>query len=751
MDKLLIYLGESIVVLGIFYSAYWLALRKGMHHRLSRFYLLTAIILALLLPSNFFNIRLNEKTQSTEKTINAVASAKQNYKTIVTSLVHEQANFGKNQPLKTNNITNKKTTASERNISFKPLISVLYKVLLWIYFIGAFLFLFRFVWQIIAIRRQIVSHQTEKENDITFVYIEQKDSPYSFGRYLFIPQSIKESPEYYSMLEHEKAHIHQKHTYDLLFLELIATLFWINPFIWLLRNSLRKVHEYLADEQVIKNGYDSIDYQALLLEKVISTKTIGLTSAFHFKSLNQRLAMIKNLSKTISAKIRILKGIPATLAIALSLLIGVIISCEDKNEQAFDLIKIQGEGQFYNFSTSSFGYVLKANDLTPTTMLALPGDLIAADDDFFPYKSGESYHFSSPVEGVVLNNGKVFVIKISDNPKTVEWLQQLSTVDFSSLDHIEIGEKLPTEYFGYIKLISDKCQNIGLNIDKWNEEMPAIIKLFKPTWMAISEINVSEFEQLMPQPELDLLMLSPKDGQLNEPLPHLPKLKHLLLSDIKSENSVTPDFLINNPQIETVECGESEITDFRFLNTLDRLKSLMVLNTDLSIDLQFIDELKSLKRISLLINEGKHWDVLQNLKNLNWLVVCGDISQNQFNQTIKANTGLQAVEVVECDSVNNLTALSGLKQLKALTVTDTLRDAKTPLLLSNLSYLSLPSETLQDSIYMAKLKEAVPNGVIVPNDGFCMGSGWFILFIPALFAMAWMKRRLCSKPKIRAA
>ena len=69
------------------------------------------------------------------------------------------------------------------------------------------------------------------------------------------------------IIEHEKAHIQLKHNYDLLFINTMAIFQWFNPIFWLLRKELITIHEYQADNRVLKNGIDARKYQYLLISK----------------------------------------------------------------------------------------------------------------------------------------------------------------------------------------------------------------------------------------------------------------------------------------------------------------------------------------------------------------------------------------------------------------------------------------------------------------------------------------------------
>lgn len=748
MDKLLIYLGETVVAMAIFYSAYWLVLRKGTNHKLARFYLLGTLVLALVLSFNFLNFNIISTWAQPNKTVSSVVNAKQDYKTIVASISNEQTVFRKKSAGVGTGLYQQNNNKLAKQADVLSALQRVINGLLFVYLIGVLFLLIRFVWQLVQIKLQIVRQNTEKDGDINFVYIDEPNSPYSFMNYLFVPQSIKQSNVFHSMLEHEIAHIRQRHTYDLLFMEVVTMLFWINPFVWFIRNSLRKVHEYLADEQVIKRGYNISEYQELLLEGLIAPKTVGLTSAFHFKPLKQRLAMIRKLTKNGSKKGLLLRSISTTMVILLTLAIGIVVSCANRTERAFQLVTFSGNGEFYNFSTTNFGYILSADSVTQTAMLARTGDVLAGFDEVIYHRGELSYSFTE-TDGVLLNNGKVFSINFSENPAFGNWLSQMDTVDLAQLNHVTLSNKLPANYIDYLKQIAQKKPNIGLNIDVWNEETPTVIGLFNPSWLALSVPTIDKITALPVFLDLEMLVLSVVDGSVAGSLKSFPKLKHLVFTNMKSDAAIDPEFLTNNLQVESVVCADCKFSDFRFLNKLRKLNSLMVLETDTTIDIGFIKNLKSLTRLSLMVDKVVDWNELNDIPNLKWLALSGDISQHDFNEVIATNPKLEVLEIVECDSINSLAALSGLKSLKALTVSDTLRDWQTPLKLNRLEYISIPKSAMADSVYVTKLQAAIPNGMIVPNDGFCMGSGWVILFLPIVLALAWMRKKFISTLKTK--
>ncbi len=95
-----------------------------------------------------------------------------------------------------------------------------------------------------------------------------------------------------------------------------------------------------------------------------------------------------------------------------------------------------------------------------------------------------------------------------------------------------------------------------------------------------------------------------------------------------------------------------------------------------------------------------------------------------------AHPGLEVIEIIENNKINDLQPLSKLKLLCGLTITDTVTDITSVKTLTKLKYLSLPDKFLSDTFMKADLLKSLPNTRISANEGFCLGSGWLLLLIP---------------------
>ncbi len=96
------------------------------------------------------------------------------------------------------------------------------------------------------------------------------------------------------IIAHEQAHMSLGHTYDLIFMQLLAIICWFNPFIWLLRRELKRLHEFQADETVINMGVNRTEYQTMLIKTASSRTTSGLSieNNLNYKNLKNRIIMM---------------------------------------------------------------------------------------------------------------------------------------------------------------------------------------------------------------------------------------------------------------------------------------------------------------------------------------------------------------------------------------------------------------------------------------------------------------------------
>jgi hypothetical protein len=176
------------------------------------------------------------------------------------------------------------------------------------YAIGVAVLAARFLAGLFLIFKLWYKSKKEPKAGFTLVYTdgtsrnnrEGGQPPFSFFNFIFINPYEFELFDYQQIVEHEEAHVRQKHSFDVVFLELLNIVFWCSPLIYFYKESLRNVHEYLADEAVLRTSATP-QYGRLLLKQRESRMALSLTSNISnhfFSQLKKRILMMtRNKSK----------------------------------------------------------------------------------------------------------------------------------------------------------------------------------------------------------------------------------------------------------------------------------------------------------------------------------------------------------------------------------------------------------------------------------------------------------------------
>ena len=268
MDSLLLYMFKVSTATIILYSGYLIFFSRDTFHIRNR----VLLILSLLMPLIVSAVKIPVVSEST-----FAASISES----ITNLLGEVT------------VTNMPGNTAE---PYK-----FYRLFIWLYFIISGLFLIRSAISILATVRIIKSGVLKNSQFPKIVTTELKISPFSFFPYVVIPGHYVNSESYNEILNHETAHVRQGHTFDLVLSELIITIQWFNPAIWLLKRSIILNHEYLADHVSVKGHKDIREYQFSLLRFNSGLNTISMVHNFNNFVKNRIIMINKKPSNQIAA------------------------------------------------------------------------------------------------------------------------------------------------------------------------------------------------------------------------------------------------------------------------------------------------------------------------------------------------------------------------------------------------------------------------------------------------------------------
>ncbi|MEP5611930.1 MAG: M56 family metallopeptidase [Cyclobacteriaceae bacterium] len=316
MIRFSIYLLEASVLLAVFYLLYVLILKKETFFNLNRFFLLGILCLSILFP--FLSFDLEPPTIAVERSIEEISKFRMSYYEAMSAWEYDIKDSV--EPAFTNRTFLDVNSSDWKNYALKALIAL--------YAIGVIVCLSRIFWGLRWIRRMIITYPTEKMGKIKLVRVPHAIAPFSFLNYVFIHDEIVGDKTFHQVITHEKAHVKQRHSIDLIFVQLLAALFWFNPIVWQLIKSLKTTHEYIADSKILTAGYSLVEYQALLLRQLISNNSYGLVHNFNLSFIKKRITMMKNQKSGWSGKVKVALTIASTLLFS-----AIVVQCNSKIEE----------------------------------------------------------------------------------------------------------------------------------------------------------------------------------------------------------------------------------------------------------------------------------------------------------------------------------------------------------------------------------------------------------------------------------
>jgi len=286
------YIIKSVLCSGILMLFYHLLFEKENTFRFNRFYLLFSILFSLTIPVISVEMVHNvELISAYDQTPVAVF----------------------------NNKLNIEPTAQKRDSD------TLFQIVFMGYSFICLVLLTRFIRNLYFILVKKYKNELVRYRGALFILLSENVVTYTFLNNVFVSKTAfynKEIEE--EVIIHELAHVKQKHTLDIIFIELISIFFWFNPFLFLIRKAIMLNHEFLADEAVLKTCQDPETYKLLLLDKILYRRQVSLTSSFNYSITKKRLAMMTKKTSQTVAMFKKMALIPAVAILTFTFMTRVI-------------------------------------------------------------------------------------------------------------------------------------------------------------------------------------------------------------------------------------------------------------------------------------------------------------------------------------------------------------------------------------------------------------------------------------------
>ena len=285
MIATLYYLLKVVLCSTLLYAYYWFILRDKQFHQYNRFYLMGISVISWLVP--FIKIEIvKEQVIAAPKVLHFATAIAESNSSIEKEVIEQSAQF-----------------------SWDNLI-------LLIAIIVSVFFILRFLQSLLNIKKLIRQYPMKELLGFYLVMTDVKGTPFSFFKYVFWNNSIDLHSELgRGILAHEVAHIEENHSFDKLLIELQLVFGWFNPILWLIRNELYLIHEFIADKKSVENNDVSVLAELLLASAYPSQQHL-LSNPFFFSPIKRRIQMFTK-TKTKYSYLRRLTILPILAVIVL--------------------------------------------------------------------------------------------------------------------------------------------------------------------------------------------------------------------------------------------------------------------------------------------------------------------------------------------------------------------------------------------------------------------------------------------------
>jgi beta-lactamase regulating signal transducer with metallopeptidase domain len=277
---MILYIVSVALILFACLVFYKILLHKETFFRLNRFMLLACLVLAFTLPLIHVPQQWSFRKAGT----------------VITPAYFLPREALSNQPSPSAVLNSQSSILKSSNLQkeksiFRDLSLV--DVLIWVYWIGVAIFGINFIVQLLTLIYRSYSMPVIQDGRFRIVELSGDQAPCSFGNSIFINPEKYEWETYSQILLHEKIHIEQGHSYDILLAEIALVFQWFNPFAWLYRKAVEDNLEFLTDNELLEHKeVDRSSYQLSLVKVSAPHFPVSLTTNYNQSILKKRLIMM---------------------------------------------------------------------------------------------------------------------------------------------------------------------------------------------------------------------------------------------------------------------------------------------------------------------------------------------------------------------------------------------------------------------------------------------------------------------------
>ena len=319
MGAFIVYIIKSSLLLAMLVSLFMLFMSRETFHKLNRYLLLLIAVVSLALP--FANVGVSTPLQGVFDAIeNGFAKTGDALSVADVLLVDDVPSISQLPSVAmADAVPATDVLVLEEKGSTAPVWQI---VLLAIYGLGVMLLVLRQAVMYVQVSRLIMRSSKVSAGQYGLEGVRLRlhsgeEKPFSwFGWVVVSNKDMNEGAR--EILTHEAAHVRAGHSWDILFADAVIIMQWFNPLAWIMKNTLKDIHEFEADEAVISSGVNAKQYQLLIIKKAVGARLYSIANSFNHSLTKKRITMMCKEKSSKWSRAKALYILPVAAVAALS-------------------------------------------------------------------------------------------------------------------------------------------------------------------------------------------------------------------------------------------------------------------------------------------------------------------------------------------------------------------------------------------------------------------------------------------------
>jgi hypothetical protein len=372
-------------------------------------------------------------------------------------------------------------------------------------------------------------------------------------------------------------------------------------------------------------------------------------------------------------------------------------------------------------------------------------------DTVFVYQAGDGLDLAFTFDKTrAILAGKTVSVTLESQGGGWDWLDKATPEELASLRSIHVRDEVEASRLPVLKKLAARNPNVGIALGH-KSDLLAVLPLFQPRWLVLGEggLEKDAVTELARQKRVETLYINMQGVDALSFLSGQSALRKLCLENWDpAKTGPLPDGCERLETLAVHDAGKAEevkVKDLAVIGSATGLRSLALVGCIIAKDGSALAKFTQLRMLWLDASQMPvAAAVLRQLKELRWLGLPENTTQEQFAAIARECPNLVWLDILKCSGIKDLAPLKPLKDLEGLVLLSENVDLAPVCDLKSLRLLVLPEKVLKEPAEIEALKKSLPETQIIEGSPLCLGSGWILALLPAVGLAYLISSRLRS-------